>query len=154
MKQEGGGAIPKINKRLLPLLIYFSLVTILMLLTMKTNFNLTGYNYYLDEKSMVLTIEEDFVKKEMFNVKEDSVIQPLKVMLAINKANDMWLLTICILSLFISVFFVLFFKPLRPRKNVELYVVVYILFLTTFIIWDFYIHKEIIEEISNALNGV
>lgn len=120
---------------------------------MKTNFNLTGYSYYLDEKSMVLTIQEDFAKKEMYNV-QDNVIQPLKVMLAINKANDMWLLTIFILSLFITVCFVLFYKPLRPRKNVKLYVVVYILILTTFIIWDLYVHIGITEEIFNALNSL
>ncbi|MFS0688818.1 hypothetical protein AB1K89_06210 [Sporosarcina sp. 179-K 8C2 HS] len=100
---------------------------------------------------MVLTIEEGFVKKEMYSV-QDTVLPALKVMIAINKAYDMWLLTILILPLFISVFFVLFFKPLRPRKNVKLYVVLFILFLATFIIWDFYVHKEIIEEISNALN--
>ncbi|QFF99278.1 hypothetical protein PB01_10825 [Psychrobacillus glaciei] len=102
---------------------------------------------------MVLTIEEGFVKKEMYNV-QDTVIQALKVMSPINKANEMWMLTIYILSLFISVFFVLSFKPLRPRKKVKLYVAVYFLFLITFIIWDFYVHKEIIEEISNALNSL
>ena len=139
------------NKRwLLLLLFYLSLVAILLLLTMKINFNLTGYNYYLDEKSMVLTIEKDFVKKEMYDV-HDNVIDPLKVMLLINKAYDLWLLTILVLSLFISVFVILFFKPLRPRKNVKFYVVVYIVFLAAFIIWDFYVHKELIEEISNTL---
>lgn len=131
---------------------YFSLVTILLLVTMKTNFNLTGYNYYLDEKSMLLTIEEDFVEKEIYDV-QDTVIQPMKVMLLINKANDMWLLTIFIISLFISVLLVLVIKPLRPRKNIKLYVAIFILFLAAFIIWDVFVHIGIIEDISNALNS-
>lgn len=129
------------------------MLTILMLLTLKTNFNLTGYNYYLDEESMMLTIEERFVKKEMYNV-QDTPIQALKVMLPINQANEIWNFNVYILSLFISVLFVLFYKPLRPRKNVKLYVGLYVLFLITFIIWDIYIHTEMIEEISNALNNL
>ncbi|TQR15589.1 hypothetical protein [Psychrobacillus soli] len=102
---------------------------------------------------MMLTIEEGFVKKETYNV-QDSPIQAIKVMLSINKANDMWGLTIFILSLFISVIFLLFFKPSIPRKNVKLYVAVYFLFLSIFIIWNLYVHKEIIKEISNALNSL
>lgn len=140
------------NKRFLPYVIYFLFVTILLLVTMKTNFNLTGYNYYLDEKSMVLTIEEDFVQKEIFNVQE-TVVQPMKVMLLINKAHDMWLLNISVIPLFISIIFVLFYKPLRPRKNMKLYVGIFILLFAAFIIWDVYVHKEIIEDISNVLNG-
>ena len=101
---------------------------------------------------MMLTIEEGFVKKEVYNV-QDTAIQAIKVMLPINKANEMWRLTILILWLFISVFFVLYFKPLRPRKKVKLYVAVLFLFLTTFIIWDIYVHKEIIKEILKALNS-
>jgi hypothetical protein len=100
----------------------------------------------------MLTIEEGFVKKEVYNV-QDTAIQAIKVMLPINKANEMWRLTILILWLFISVFFVLYFKPLRPRKKVKLYVAVLFLFLTTFIIWDIYVHKEIIKEILKALNS-
>ena len=142
-----------INMRSLRLFIYFSLITILILLTLKTNFNLTGYNYYLNEESMMLTIEERFVKKETYNVL-DTPIQAIKVMSPINKANEMWILTIFILSLFISIFFLLFFKPLNPIKNVQLYGAVFFLFLITFIIWDIYIYIEIIKEISNALNSL
>lgn len=144
----GGAAIPKNNKRFLLLLIYLS---ILMLLTMITNFNLTGYNYHLNEETMMVTIKEGFVKKEVYDAQEN-VFQLLQVMLAINKANDMWLLTIVTLSLFLTVFSILFLPPLKPRKNVKLYAVISILLLTAFISWDAYVHKEIIEEISNALN--
>ena len=102
---------------------------------------------------MMLTIEEGFVKKETYNV-QDYPIQAIKVMLPINKAYDMWGLTILISSFFITGFFLLFFKPSIPRKNVKLYVAVYFIFLTIFIIWDIYVHKEIIKEISNALNSL
>ena len=102
---------------------------------------------------MMLTIEEGFVKKETYNVK-DSPIQAIKVMLPINKAYDMWGLTIFISSLFITGVFLLFFIPAIPRKNVKLYATVYFIFLSIFIIWDIYVHKEIIKEISNALNSL
>lgn len=118
---------------------------------MKLNFNLTGFSYDLDEQSNVITIGEDFVKKEEYSL-QDTVVPVLQVMVAINKANEMWLLTILIFPVFISVFFVFVYKPLRPRKNVKLHVALAILFLVAFIIWDYYVHKEIIEEISNALN--
>ncbi|MCK1998647.1 hypothetical protein MPH47_15690 [Psychrobacillus psychrodurans] len=152
IRHYGGVDFTKINKRFLPLFIYISLITIL-LLTLKTNFNFTGYNYYLDEETMMLTIEEGFVKKETYNV-QDSPIQAIKVMLPINKAHDMWGLTIFLSSLFITGIFLLFFKPSIPRKNLKLYGTVYFIFLSIFIIWDIYVHKEIIKEISNALNSL
>ncbi|MFB5089361.1 hypothetical protein PGC35_19585 [Psychrobacillus sp. PGGUH221] len=112
---------------------------------------MTGYNYYLDEEKMMLTIEKGFVKKDIYHV-QDNTTQAIKVMLPINKANDMWMLTMLMLSLSISAFFALFFK--QPRTNVKLYVAIYLLLLTIFIIWDIYVHKEYIEEISNALNSL
>ncbi|KQL34344.1 hypothetical protein [Psychrobacillus sp. FJAT-21963] len=102
---------------------------------------------------MILTIEEGFVKKEKYNV-QGTAIQAIKVMLPINQANEMWKLNIYILSLFITVFFVLFLKPLRPKKNLKMYIALYFLFLITFIIWDIYVHKEIIEEITNTINSL
>ncbi len=146
----GGVTIPE--KRFLPLFVYILLLTIL-LLTLKTNFNLTGYSYYLDEKTMMLTIEEGFGKIETYNV-QDSPIQAMKVMISINKAYDMWGVTILISSLFITGFFLLFVKPGIPRKIVKLYLTIYFIFLTVFIFWSIYRHKEIIQEISNALNNL
>ena len=110
-----------INKKAYPLVIYISVVLILLLLTMTLNFNLTGYSYDLDEQSNVMTIGEDFVKKEEYSL-QDTVVPVLQVMVAINKANEMWLHTILIFSAFISVFFVFVYKPLRPRKNLKLHV--------------------------------
>jgi len=102
---------------------------------------------------MMLTIEEGFIKKETYNV-QYSPIQAIKVMLPINKAYNMWGLTILISSLFITGFFLLFFKLSISGKNIKLYVTVYFIFLIIFIVWDIYVHKEIIKEISNALNSL
>lgn len=102
---------------------------------------------------MMLTIEEGFGKIKTYNV-QDSPIQAMKVMLSINKAYDMWGVTILISSLFITGFLLLFVKPWIQRKIVKLYLTIYFILLTIFIIWSIYVHKEIIQEISNALNSL
>lgn len=149
VRQLGGVAIPKLEKTLFPLLIYFSFVAILLLFTMITNFNLTGYHYYLNEESMSLTIEKGFVLKEIYNA-QVTPIQAIKMLLPINEANDMWKLNIYLLSTFIAV---LFYKSYWPVKNLKMYVVFYFLCFTTFIIWNIIVHIEIMENISDALNN-
>ena len=148
---KGGTAISKF-KRLLPVVLYIFLIAIFLIFIQKTDFNLTGYTYYFDEESSVLTIEKGYLNKELnhviYNVQDNSnAAKALLIILPINKAYQLWAVTIIFLTFYLScIFYIIFSK--KPR----LYLGLYLLFLIIFILGDLYIHKELIEEISNALN--
>lgn len=113
---------------------------------------MTGYTYYFDEENSVLTIEEGYLNKEVnhviYNVQDNSnAAKALLIILPINKAYQLWMVTIIFLTFYLScIFFIIFSK--KPR----LYLGLYLLFLIVFILGDLYIHKELIEEISNTLD--
>ena len=100
----------------------------------------------------MLTIEEGYLNKEVnrviYNVQDNSnAAKALLIILPINKAYQLWLVTIIFLTFYLSCIFFIIFSE-KPR----LYLGLYLLFLIVFILGDLYIHKELIEEISNALN--
>lgn len=97
------------------------------MLSLNININLTGYTYQLNEESTVLTIKEGFLKKEIHNLQVDDDNYPaetLRIMMAINKANDMWAVTIIIIAFFYCGIYlaVLFtYEAERKRKEVCTY---------------------------------
>lgn len=110
---------------------------------------MTGYTHHLDEESNVLTIAKGFINKEVYDVQivEDNTLQAIRVVMSIQRADNLWLINIYIISFFIAGFVGLFYSPWRPRKNLKWYAIVYFLCLTVFIIWDSRAYKEIIEKV-------
>ncbi len=145
--------IHKFNQISLPLVVYFSFVSMLLIFTMITDFNLTGYHYDLDEETMSLTIERGVLKKEINDVQAKSV-QAIQLLLPINKAHYLWKLDIHLLSIFLAVLTFLFYNPHKPIKNLKLCMAFFCLFFTTFIIWNIIVRREIMEKISDVLNSL
>lgn len=120
--------------------------------TILTNFNLIGYNYYLEENSTFITVEEGFFNKEIYDIpiyNDSGILVLQEVMLPINSANDIWQSDMILLSLFIGMFAELIRSTNRQRTNFKWYVVVYIVTFITFIVWNIYAHAELLEEMSN-----
>ena len=132
---------------------------------MKTNFNLTGYTYDVDEGTTVMTIQEGFLKKKTYNVEISEVeskqlLQPLQdVALPIYQAQSLWKRDIHIISLFIAGLYGLFYSSLRQKKNFKWYVTVYMLIFTLLIGWEINAYQNIFEDLrrlsdyTNNLKG-
>ncbi len=137
----------------LSLFIYSLLVVILLLFTVATNFNLTGYSYDLNEETMVLTIQDGFLNKKTFDMEigeGDSklILQPIRdVMLPINQAQYLWKIDIFIISLFIAGLFGLFYSSLRQKKNFKWYVTMYMLIFALLIGWEINAYQNLFEEL-------
>ncbi len=98
---------------------------------------------------MVLTIEEGLINKEISHVLDGqkSPAQAYLIMLLFNKAYQLCLFTIVLLTFLTShIFYIISSK--RPK----LYLGIYLLIFIVFILGDLYMHKELIQEISNTLN--
>ena len=135
-----------------PGIIFIPVMMLLLMFTVLTNFNLIGYNYNLDENSTFITIKEGFFNKKVYNVQinDDNGIQILQeVMLPVISAERIWQFDLIIISLFIGVFAELFQSATRQRKNYKWYVVVYVISIIVFIVWNIHAHNEILEEIGN-----
>ncbi|MER2090789.1 MAG: hypothetical protein ABS920_13700, partial [Sporosarcina sp.] len=90
----------------------------------------------MDEKAKVLTIEEGFYEKEIYNVQviDENTIQIIQeVILPVNSANTIWQFTIIMLSLFFGGFVALTQLPITQSKNGKWYVIVYIVSVIVFI---------------------
>lgn len=122
--------------------------------TILTNFNLIGYNYNLEGNSTFITVEEGFFNKEIYDIQiyNDSGIQVLQeVMLPINSANDIWQSDVILISLFIGVFAELIRSPDKQRKNFKWYVMIYLVTIIVFVVWNINAHAELLE-IMGSLN--
>ena len=137
----------------LALIIYSSLVVILLLFTLKTNFNLTGYSYDVDEGATVLTIQEGFLNNKTYDVnirevESKQLLQPLQdVALPIYQAQSLWKRDIHIISLFIAGLFGLFYSSLRQEKNFKRYVTVYMRIFALLISWEVTAYQNIFEDL-------
>lgn len=132
---------------------------------MKTNFNLTGYTYDVDEGTTVITIQEGFLKKKTYDVEireveSKQLLQPLQdVALPIYQAQNLWKRDIHIISLFIAGLFGLFYSSLRQGKDFKWYVTVYMLIFALLIGWEINAYQNIFEDLRrlssfmNSLKG-
>lgn len=138
------------NKIYFPLITYCVLLFVLLIITMKTEFNLTGYSFYVDNNSKVVIFEEGVWEKESYpiEVAEDNAVHVLQAVLPITQANNLWKVNIFLISLFVAGFFVLFNKVLLPKKILKWYAVIYVFCLIVFIVWDSILYKEIMKEIA------
>jgi hypothetical protein len=122
--------------------VYFLLVTLLLLFTVQTNFNLSGVHYQFDQENMTMTVEKGIWDKQV-DERQVTAQEALEVMLPINEARQLWEVNIYLIALFAAVLIALFFTPLRPKKHFRRYVVLYLSLLVFFIIWDVAQHQEI-----------
>ncbi|WNF23382.1 hypothetical protein [Mesobacillus jeotgali] len=117
-----------------------------MLFTKGTNFNPLGFHYQFDQENMLMTMEEGFWDKQVVE-KQVTPQEALEIMLPINEAKQLWEVNIYLIALFAAVFIALFFTPLKTKKYFRWYVVLYMILLVSFIIWDVAQHQEIAETL-------
>ncbi len=144
------GSLRRFDTRYFPFITYCVLLFVLLFFTMKTDFNLIGYSYYMDNHSNVLTIEEGVWEKESHSIEvaEDNAIHVLQAVLPITQANNLWKVNVFLISLFASGFFVLFNKFLMSKKFLKWYAAIYFLCLIVFVVWDSISYKEIMKDIA------
>ncbi len=127
----------------------------LLVFSIFTNFNLSGYAYHLDENTNMFSLEEGFVKKKEIyseHVNEYNSINIAMVMLDINHAKELWYASILIFLVFTAALFGLLDSRLKSKKHVKWIIALYITSFTIFIIWNINSHKEILEEIAQNIN--
>lgn len=125
---------------------------LVLMFTILTNFNLIGYNYYLEGNPTIITVEEGFINKEIYDIPiyNDSGIQVLQeVILPINSANDIWKSDVILISLFIGVLAELIRSPDRQRKSFKWYVIIYLATIIVFVVWNINAHAELLETMGN-----
>jgi len=119
---------------------------------MITNFNLIGYNYHLEDNSTIITVEEGFFNKEIYDIpiyNDSGILVLQEVMLPINSANDIWRSDMILISLFIGVFAELIRSPGRQRKKFKWYILLCIATIIVFVLWNMNAHAELLEVIGN-----
>lgn len=138
------------DKRYFHLITYCVLLFVLLFFTIKTEINLSGYNYYVDNNSNVLIIEKGIWEKESYpiEVTENNAGHVLRAVLPITQANNLWKVNIFLISLFVGGFIVLFNKFLMPKKSLKWYAAIYFFSLIVFIVWDSITYKTIMKEIA------
>ena len=99
---------------------------------------------------MVMTIEAGFWDKQV-DERQVTAQEALEIMLPINEAKQLWKINIYIISLFAAILIAVVYSPFRPKKNVKWYVFIYLVLLVSFVIWDVTVHRDIAEEIANAV---
>jgi hypothetical protein len=129
------------------------LIILLLLFTKQTDFNLSGVNYQFNQETMTMTIEKGILNKQVDEGKVTAQ-EALEIMLPINEANQLWKMNIYLISLFAAVFIALFFTPLRPKRYLKWYMLVYFILLAIFIIWDISIHKDLTGKIFIILKDL
>jgi hypothetical protein len=122
------------------------MVTLLLLFTKETNFNLSGVQYQFDQENMLMTIEERFWDKQVVE-RQVTAQEALEIMLPINEAKRLWGLNIYLISLFAAVFMALFFTSLKHKKYFKWYVLLYLILLLSFIFWDVAQHQAIVKTL-------
>jgi len=133
--------------------VYFLLVTLLLLFTVQTNFNLSGVHYQFDQENMTMTVEKGIWNKQV-DESQVTAQEALEVMLPINEAKQLWKINIYTISLFAAILIALVYSPFRPKRNCKWYVFLYFIILVAFVVWDINLHRDTAEEIAKALNGL
>lgn len=93
-----------------------------------------------------MTIEEGFWDKQVVE-KQVTAQEALEIMLPINEAKQLWDVNIYLIALFAAVFMALFFTPSKHKKYFRWYVLLYLILLVSFIIWDVAQHREIAKTL-------
>ncbi|MBT2684750.1 hypothetical protein [Bacillus sp. ISL-37] len=114
---------------------------------------MSGVNYQFNQETMTMTIEKGILNKQVDEGKVTAQ-EALEIMLPINEANQLWKMNIYLISLFAAVFIALFFTPLRPKRYLKWYMLVYFILLAIFIIWDISIHKDLTGKIFIILKDL
>ena len=131
-------------------MVYFLIVISLLLFTKQTNFILTGVQYQFDQETMTMTIEKGVLNKRV-DERQVTAQEALEIMLPINEAEQLWEVNIYLIALFAAVFIALFFTPLKPKKHLRWYVLLYLVLFVAFMIWDVKVHQDIAEDIAKTL---
>jgi len=149
---RGGKVILQLVKEIPPFIIFIPVMILLLTFTIITNFNLIGYNYNLEENSTIITVEEGFFNKEIYDIpiyNDSGILVLQEVILPINSANDIWRFDVTLISLFIAVFAELIRSPGRQRKNFKWYILLYVATIFVFVVWNINAHAELLEVIGN-----
>lgn len=98
----------------------------------------------------MMLIEEGFWDKDVVE-RQVTAHEALEIMVPINEAKRLWEVNIYLIALFAAVFIALFFTPLKQKKHFRWFVLLDLIFLVCFILWDVAVHQDIAEEIAKTL---
>ncbi len=98
----------------------------------------------------MMTFEVGFWDKQVVE-RQVTAQEALEIMMPVNEAKQLWEVNIYLIALFAAVFIALFFTPLKPKKHPRWYVLLYLILLVSFMIWDVAVHQDIAEEIVKIL---
>ncbi|WP_148296793.1 hypothetical protein [Halalkalibacter akibai] len=121
----------------------------LYVFTIQTNFNLAGYSFVIEDEyadPVTVFIEEGFINKEKYEM-EMTTGQALTLVMSINQADDLWMISMVLIMLFLTGFFILFSSPIRESKYIIWYVGFYLLLLIIVVIWIYTTQSGITEDI-------
>ena len=132
-------------------IVYILIFLSLLIFTVVTNFNLTGYSYQFQENGE-LTIEKGYlIKNQVIQTPTNEAIQAIEL---ISEADAYWNVTYIFSLVFLVLLIKSSYKPLRPESSWKRYVTFYSIFLIAFLIRMISSQITLTEQISTVINDL
>ncbi|OLS37138.1 hypothetical protein BTR22_10680 [Alkalihalophilus pseudofirmus] len=139
------------NHRNLLLIIYISVIVLAVVLIVTNKLNPVGFNYFLSDDLSVITIEEGYISKEVYQFEVEKS-DALRIVLPITEANQLWELNVAIFALLVATFNLIYPKVIKPQAYSKWITAGFILLLIVLAAIHFNAHLELHRTISEVLN--
>ncbi|MED1603355.1 hypothetical protein [Alkalihalophilus marmarensis] len=131
--------------------IYIAVIVLAVVLIVTNKLNPVGYAYSLSDDLSVITIEEGYLTKEVYQF-EVETSEALRIVLPITEANQLWELNVAIFALLVATFNLIYPKVIKPQTYSKWITAGFILLLIVLAAIHFNAHLELNRTISEVLN--
>ncbi|WEG15118.1 hypothetical protein PQ478_11260 [Alkalihalophilus pseudofirmus] len=140
------------NNRKLLLIIYMAIIVLAIVLIITNKLNPVGYAYSLSDDLSVITIEEGYLTKEVYQF-EVETSEALRIVLPITEANQLWELNVAIFALLVATFNLIYPKVIKPQTYSKWITAGFILLLIVLAAFHFNAHLELHRTISEIIHS-
>lgn len=112
-----------------------------------------GFNYSLNDDLSVITIEEGYISKEVYQF-EVETSDALRIVMPITEANQLWELNIAIFALLVATFNLIYAKVIKPQTYSKWITAGFIILLIVLAAIHLNAHLELHRTISEMIDSM
>lgn len=135
------------------MIIYISVILLTFVLLLTNKLNPAGFSYSLSDDLRVITIEEGYITKEVYQFKVETS-DALRIVLPITEANQLWELNVAIFALLVATFNLIYPKVIKPQTYSKWITAGFILLLIVLAAFHFNAHLELHRTISEMIHSM